>query len=405
MFTNNTKLTFAILALAAAGLATSCKNKNNDDPKPTTSFRGSFDYNTLTAKTPYDSLFVDAAKVSTVDLTDGNNRLKMFTELNSHISGRVNNANNRELSLDTLKGLFSNTGAMFVDPTLDAAPVNLREKTGTSKSNTSAVLSQIDSYFSGIVLASKSVSVTAEANKAGKIAANPNATTGVSSKYLLDSNGIELIQAIQKGLIGSFQYDYIGNVLLSDAKLSSADNSKLVTGKKYTELEHVWDEAYANFTINRVYSITPTTSERFLGSYTREYGIGATYGDDYLKIHPAFLRGRAAIVNNDINEVKAQAAIIRGIYEKVIARAALGYLNKWKDGHLTDQGAAFHQIGEGLGFIYSLRFCTLNGADDTFSQELLNDLIYNNPNGLWDLVGNNTKVINAISKIKTKFGI
>lgn len=404
MLKNNTTVKIALLALSVAGMAVSCKKKD-EDPKPgTTTFRSSFDYARLTTKTPYDSLFVDAAGAKTTDFTDGNNRLKMFTELNSHISGRVNNANNRELSLDTLKGLFSNTGAMFVDPALDAAPVNIRQATGTSKSNTSAVLSQIEEYFAGIVLSSKSVLVTAEANKAGKIAANPNPTTGVSSKYLLDTNGVELIQAIQKGLIGSFQYDYIGNVLLSDAKLSSADNSKLVTGKNYTELEHVWDEAYASFTTNRVYSITPNTSERFLGSYVREYGATA-YGDDYLKIHPAFLRGRAAIVNNDLAEVKAQAAIIRGIFEKVIARAAVGYLNKWKDGHQTDPGAAFHQIGEGFGFIYSLRFCTLNGADDAFSQEILNDLVYNNPNGLWDLVGNNTKALNAISKIKTKFGI
>jgi hypothetical protein len=396
----NTKLKFTILALAIAGLAVSCKKKDDDEPTPTTSFRGSFDYSKLADKTPYDSLFVDATGAKTVDLTDGNNRIKMFTELNSHISNRVNNANNRELSLDTLKKLFSNTGSVFIDATLNASSVNIRQVTGSSKANADVVRGQIEGYFAGIEIASDSVLKTAASNKAGKITA-ANGT----SKYLLDSNGVELIQIIQKGLIGSFQYDYIGNVLLGEASLS-ADNSKLVTGKLYTQLEHNWDEAFATLTLNKVYGITATDlssgSERFIGSYAREYGNSA-YGNDFLKLHPAFLKGRAAIVNNDITEVKAQATIIRTILEKVMARAAMGYLKKWKDNKTLDPGAAMHQIGEGLGFVYSLRFCTLHGADDAFSAGLLNDLIYSHANGIWDLTPEQATA--ASDKIKAKFGL
>ncbi|HTF82512.1 MAG TPA: hypothetical protein VL947_12335, partial [Cytophagales bacterium] len=126
MFKSNIKLRFAVLVLAIAGVATSCKKKD-DEPKPTvSSFRGSFDYARLADKTPYDSLFVDASGAKTVDLTDGNNRIKMFTELNSYISTRVNNANNRKLNLDTLRKLFNNSGNVFIDPTLNASVVNLR---------------------------------------------------------------------------------------------------------------------------------------------------------------------------------------------------------------------------------------------------------------------------------------
>jgi hypothetical protein len=140
---------------------------------------------------------------------------------------------------------------------------------------------------------------------------------------------------------------------------------------------------------------TRNTTEFGAGSYIWEYNKA-----NFDKIFPAFLKGRAAIVNNDVAELQSQATFIRTEFEKTLANAALGYLGKWKTGS-TDAARA-HAIGEGIGFIYSLRFATIHNVDAAFSDGLINDLI-GSTNGFWDL---NADKINAASDaIKNKFNI
>ena len=86
--------------------------------------------------------------------------------------------------------------------------------------------------------------------------------------------------------------------------------------------------------------------------------------------------------------------------EKAIASAALGYLGP-KYVNAQTEAARVHAIGEGLGFIYSLRFATINGADATFSDNILKALILDAPNGYWDLTP--SKISAASDAIKAKF--
>lgn len=414
-----TKITFA---LALTGVAvSSCKKKIEEKivpvteyvnvPSITPAFRASFDYSRLAAKTPYDSLFLDVAGLKTVDLTEGNLHLLMMADLVTYAA--TSNSGTAKLDSNLLKNKFANFNSPFATipsgvtgytvAQLNSSVVQLRNATGVS-SNQTAVWDKLEGFFSGIDVASASIADTAKAGLAGKVFTVPNPTTGAVSKYLLDAQGVELNQLIQKGLIGSFEYDYIANVLLSDNSINSADNSRLVTGKNYTQLEHNWDVAFGLLTLNKVYAInatnTSSTGERYLGSYLREYGNSA-FDNDYLKIHPAFLKGRAAVVNNDLEEAKAQAKIIKTIIEKVMARAGAEYIKKWKEN--TDQAAGKHQLAEGLGFVYSLRFCNVHGADAAFSDGLLNDLIYSNTNGVWGLTP--VKAEEARAKIMTQFGL
>jgi hypothetical protein len=204
---------------------------------------------------------------------------------------------------------------------------------------------------------------------------------------------------IQKSLIGALQLDYIGNVLLDEGL--TADNRKVVSDKNYTQLEHNWDEAYGLLTLNPIYLAGSTndvrgTVEFGAGSYIWEYNKA-----NYANIYPAFLKGRAAIANNDRAELQKQATFIRTEIEKTLANAALGYLDKWKL-YPTDDAKRAHAFAEGMGFIYSLRFATKHNADAAFSDGILDNLV-NSPNGFWDLT---TDKINAASDaIKTKFGL
>lgn len=390
------KPAFAVLAIIAI---TAC-----DDSDTAPDLRADVDYTALNNQAPYADQFKDDAGATTVDLTDGNNRHKMFQALNYYSSSNI--SAKTTISAETLNKMYSNTGNPFVDistatisvtgSALNSAGVQLRNVTASSLSSSAAdeVRSTLEAAFDHIAEASLSLNEIAEKGKAGKL-----------DNVLVDEKGIEPIQIIQKSLIGALQLDYISNVLLDEGL--EADNHSVVSGKNYSQLEHNWDEAYGLLTLNPVYLYNTTTStastdaaratvEFALGSYIWEYNKPA-----YPQLFPAFLKGRAAIVNNDRAEIEAQATFIRTQMELAIARAAMGYLDKWKLSGTTVSAQA-HAIGEGLGFIYSLRFATIHGADAAWSDSVLNGLI-GSPGGFWDL--DVTKINAASDAIRTKFSI
>lgn len=365
----------------------SCK-KGDDN---TIQLRTKVDASGYTDATPYAATFVDAKNTSTVDFSIGNAKLNMFKGLNTYI-----NLNKTQLiTADASKNLYSNTGSPFtVDLSTEVGKLNnagfgIKSFTASSLSaaNAATVRQRIEADLVANAAISPFFAVTASNGVAGKL-----------GSYMVDAKGIEVAQVIQKGLIGALQIDYIGNVLLKNGL--NADNSTLVSGKNYTALEQNWDEAYATLTLNpMIYagytnSINPKT-ESFLASYIWEYNQ-----TNYSKIYLAFLKGRAAIVNNDRNELNRQALFIRTQFEAAIANAALGYLGKWTT-EQTDAGRA-HAIGEGAGFIYSLRFCTVNNVDAKFSDDVLTALL-GSSNGFWDLT--QPKITAASASIKAKFNI
>ena len=368
-----------------------------DEKEEKPGLRTKIDYATLTAETPYESAFKDVNGASTVELSEGNDRLQMFQALNYYSTSAI--AADRQIEAAFLKNMFSNTGNPFTDistttlsisgDALNSSDVQLKNVVASSltASETAAVRAKIETYFTGLEVASQAVSATASPGVAGKL-----------GSYLVDERGIEIAQVLQKSLIGALQLDYLGNVLLQEGL--NADNSQTVGDKNYTQLEHNWDVAYGLLTLNPIYlegatDATRNTVEFGAGSYIWEYNKA-----NYAKIYPAFLKGRAAIVNNDRDQYQVLATFIRTEFEKAIASAAVGYLDKWKTG-ATDAARA-HAIGEGLGFIYSLRFAKLHGANDTFSEQILFNLL-DSDNGFWDLDA--TKINAASETIKAKFDL
>ncbi len=382
------------LLLISAFTWSSCKKETVEVKPPEEGIRTRIDYNLLTPSTPYKNLFLDKNGDTVVDLEAGNTRYRMFQALNYYLGAAVRDS--KAIDSVTMKNLFSNSGSPYYDipglkiigNDLNSTSFQLRAITGSSDpASAEVVRKRIESLFGEMARLSVHFADTAAKGKPGK-----------AGTYLADAKGIEIAQIIQKSLIGAAQLDYIGNVLLNTGL--NADNKTIIAGEKYTQLEQNWDEAYGFLTLNPVYLLGSTdavrgTSETFLGSYIWEYNKSA-----YPKIYPAFLKGRAAIANNDINEARNQAAYIRTEMEKAIAKAAIGYLNKWKSG--STEAARIHAIGEGLGFIYSLRFCQKHNVSAAFSDDILNKLI-NSPDGYWDLT--NTKINEAISTITGKFNL
>lgn len=367
-----------------------------DDEKEAPGLRAKIDYSTLTPDTPYDQLFKDAAGASTVDLSEGNELLQMFQALDYYSSAAI--ADQTTIDATVMKNMFSNTGDPFTDintstrsisgEKLNSSPFQLRSTVASSMgADAEGVRQQIETLFSTLADASQSHSTTASSGVAGML-----------DNYLVDKKGLEVRQIIQKYLIGALQLDYIGNVLLDEGLM--ADNSKPVGDHNYTQLEHNWDVAYGLLTLNPIYLEGSTNDQRntvefAAGSYIWEYNKA-----NYAAIYPAFLKGRAAIVNNDREQYEALALFIRTEFEKTIAQAALGYLAKWKS-ETTDAKRA-HAIGEGTGFLYALRFAKLHQADAAFSDKLIEDLL-GSENGFWDL---DAEKINAASDaIREKFDL
>ncbi|GAB2465499.1 DUF4856 domain-containing protein [Hymenobacter qilianensis] len=378
------KYAAAVVALAF-GFTACDKNENETAP----ALRTSIDAATLTSSSKYTESFKDASGQSTVDLGTAAVRLDMFSELNTYMAKVAVAAPATPSTLDaaTLRNYYSNTGAPFSAAALNSSGVQLRTATAASfpTTNAEAVRTYIDNNLAALAVASQSVNNTATPGNAGRL-----------GRYLVDGKGVEVNQVIQKALIGALLLDQIDNVLLTDQALN-ANNSKTVEGKPYTELEHNWDMAYGYMTTNAIMvtDINVTPRERFLAGYLNEKNGPASPG-----VYMAFLKGRAAIVNNDKATLKAQADLIRTELEKTIALSAVSYLNNWKS--LPDLPAKAHALGEGLGFIYSLRFCTKYGADAAFSDGLLNGLL-SGSQGAWSLTNAQADV--AINAIKSKFSI
>ncbi len=383
------KCSLKLSLLAPSIIIFSLASCEKDDAKP--NLRTAIDYAKITDSTPYKSLFTNTNGEYTVDLNSGNDRLKMLQAVNYYMGEAVRA--NKLLDANVLKNMFSNTGNPFTDiaslnlsgAALNVSGLQLRNLFAQSSNTAEAERLKVEVLFGELATISKSVGTTATKGTAGQL-----------GSYLVNSQGIETAQIIQKSLIGALQLDYISNILLNSGL--DADNFTLVSGKNYTQLEHNWDEAYGLLTLNPIYlagssDATRGTTESFLGSYLWEYNKAS-----YAKIYTAYLKGRVAIVNNDKAELKTQATFIRTEMEKALAAAAVGYLGKWKTG--TTDAARAHAIGEGLGFIYSLRFCSQYGADAKFSDDLLNGLV-SPTSGFWDLT--NSKINTASDSIISKF--
>ena len=395
MLNFNMKNHFVLVLALIIGLTTACKKDDDAAPAPssTPGYRTTkIDYNTLTPTTSYKTPFLLPNGDSTINRNDGRVRLRMFRALAAYVSS----ATTAPIDSTILSNMFANKNAPFtgIYADLNNVDFNIKEVTAFSKVNQADVHHTLEVAFGRMAYISTKAGQTASKGIAGK-----------NGTYLVDEKGIEWAQIIQKTLIGAYHLDLIGNVLLNTGL--NADNQNLVPGKKYTQLEHNWDEAYGFFTNNDIYyngtidpnapRIAAANAEYYLGSYAWEYNKPG-----FIKLHSAFLKGRAAVHNNDMNEVRAQAAIIRGILEKAIGGAANGYMGKASDASATE-ASRVHAFGEGNGFVYSTRFCTLTGCDDAFSADLLDDLFTPTSTTFYDITA--AQFTTVANKLRTKFGL
>jgi len=230
----------------------------------------------------------------------------------------------------------------------------------------------------------------ATAGKAGMIQ-----ELGGGSPRNVNAQGLEYNQAFAKSLIGSLMLDQIVNNYLSTGVLDAGDNRAendediLVTDKNYTSMEHKWDEAFGYLYGAETDITMPTLSaDSFLNKYLGRVEGDADFQGIAETIYDAFIMGRAAIVAKNYEVRDEQADIIRKELSKVIGIRAVYYLQQGKLSLSKDKAAAFHDLSEGYGFIYSLQFTRQPGTSipyftksevDQFLEELMLG------NGFWEV--------------------
>ncbi|MCG8868813.1 DUF4856 domain-containing protein [Tenacibaculum finnmarkense] len=329
-------------------------------------------------KAPSTYTFSRDAK-STVSYSGQQTRLDMHTQLKSALG----KASTEVVDADKLNAMFKHKekatdfadGLVFKASDLNASSKNISGATAYSKTYKEDVKVFLNSIFTETAKNSGKKEVLASKGVAGIM----NRKADGSKKILVDANGFEYVQVFSKSLMGAMELDQIVNEYLSSDKLN-VENEKNKEGKNYTEMEHHWDEAFGYSALsNNALAITDkaalkagdyAANYRFWGGYI--YSADASEAGKGVKdrLMNAFLKGRQAIVDKNYPARDEQATIIKKELSLVCAIRAAHYLDAGiANVNSTDdpqaQAGAFHELSEGLGFVYSLQF-TNNGSDKPY---------------------------------------
>ncbi|CAL2081633.1 conserved hypothetical protein [Tenacibaculum dicentrarchi] len=339
-------------------------------------------------KAPSTYTFSRDAK-STVSYSGQQTRLDMHTQLKSALG----KASTEVVDADKLNAMFNHKekatdfadGLVFKASNLNASSKNISGATAYSKTYKEDVKVFLNSIFTETAKNSGKKEVLASKGVAGIM----NRKADGSKKILVDANGFEYVQVFSKSLMGAMELDQIVNKYLSSDKLN-VENEKNKEGKNYTEMEHHWDEAFGYSALsNNALAIADKAALK-AGDYAANYRFwgGYIYSADASdagkgvkdRLMNAFLKGRQAIVDKNYPARDEQATIIKKELSLVCAIRAAHYLDAGiANVNSTDdpqaQAGAFHELSEGLGFVYSLQF-TNNGSDKPyFSKTEVDEMI------------------------------
>ena len=365
-----------------------------------------------TVEVPQNYTF-ERGNATTVNYEGQTTRLQMSAEILSSFTDFEN------ATAESLSNMFSNENAPFSSAALNESSKSVKSKVAASTlyfSTNTVESTEIKADFEAFIEEQMTVVKTnkdllAEPGVAGQIAAG----TGV--RYV-NGKGLELNQAFAKGLIGGLVLDQIINNYLTQAVLDEGDNrinnaDEIVEdGANFTTMEHKWDEAYGylygdpSIPSANPNSVLGQSQDKLLFDYLGEVDADPDFAGIAASTFDAFKKGRAAIVADNYEIRDEQVAIIRENLSKIIAVRAVNYMQGGKTELAEEKyGSAFHELSEGFGFIYSLRFTNnpatnmpyINKAQvDEFKAQLLAG------NGFWDVT---PETLDSISEeIASAFG-
>ena len=247
------------------------------------------------------------------------------------------------ISAQDLKDMFANTGGNGGGNFSFSSTKQLKNKCFI------ADVPMFEEWMDSIALASTSNGTTASNGQAGTL------TSGTST-YLVNENGVEYVQLIEKGLMGAVLMNQALNVYFGDGKMD-VDNTTAVdpaNGKYYTLMEHHFDEAFGYFGVDPDYPSTVPSS--LWGEYCNKQDATLNSNADMMN---NFLKGRAAISNNVLADRDEAILAIRTEWEEISAYQAIAYLEGAISNFGVDDAKFLHELSEAYGFALNLRYCPL----------------------------------------------
>ncbi|TPE40265.1 DUF4856 domain-containing protein [Pontibacter mangrovi] len=308
-------------------------------------------------------------------------RMDMLTELSNYIKTGHEGA---QLDAQLMKDMYANANSPFSDASLNEATTKqLKNKTILTAQET------FEGYFDEVAQASLLGTTPAISGKAGIL----TSADGQRS-YLVNANGVELAQVIQKGLMGAVFYYQAVDGYLTEEKIGAAVDNTTVTEDEGTAMEHHWDEAFGYFGAPKDFPAT-TDGAQFWANYSNQ--VDAALGSNKA-IMDAFLKGRAAISAKDMKGKEEAAATVRTEWERLVAAAAIHELNAAKE-NVADQAKKSHYLSEAMGFVMGLQYKSDRKLTDDKYQEVM-DAIGTN---LYETTADD--ISNAINTLSTAYGM
>lgn len=194
----------------------------------------------------------------------------------------------------------------------------------------------------------------------------------VGGNRLMTPEGVELVQAVAKGLMGAVLYYQATSHYLTEAKMN-VDNSEVTEGEG-TAMQHHWDEAFGYFGAPENYLTLSDEqaeeSSKFWAKYALEMAPVVDVRD---AMFTAFIEGRAAINRNDLEARDAAIETIRTNWDKLVAACAVHYINNsLADLENNDMAALYHHWSEGYGFATSLKYNVAKAISNDQYTQLMN---------------------------------
>ncbi len=270
-------------------------------------------------------------------------RLAMLTEIvNEMKKGTI-----QQLDSNILINMYSNNSNPFTSTILNTSGKQLRDKTYSGD------IFYFNQLFGNIASVSSSYSNTITTFGEAGVAIS---TTDATKKYLLNEQGVEYAQIIQKGLMGAIFYYRIAEEYTTKSKLDFADNDSIVSGEG-TDMQHYWDEAFGYVGIPTLLSNTNYDSVKTAGllSFYGIYMEKAKALNVPNNLLTAFIKGRDAINRKDYPARDEAAADIRKNLELIHVCSAISYLNQGQAA-LSDYAIKCHTLSEAYGFILALKY-------------------------------------------------
>ncbi len=222
------------------------------------------------------------------------------------------------------------------------------------------------SYYSGRV--TSWIDELAKASGNVYTAGPPTGDGGTIGGYLLDENGLELEQMLDKGLYGAAMYNHAIS-LIDAGNLTPATVDQLV---------QIFG-AHPDFP-NTNNSSSATNPDQFLANYTARRDKNDGQGL-YTQMETAFITLQAALQAGDSFTAEQDQALedLLDTWEKANAATVINYchqtLDKLSETNLTDDqiGSGLHSYAEAVGFLHGWR--TIPAAYKLITDAEIEDLL------------------------------